>query len=167
MPEPPTNQLHRDASGKFAPGKSGNPRGRPAGSGSSPGVRLRRLIAQHGDELVSVLVEQAKQGDVTAAVALLDRCVSRLRPMSEPVAVDLTGDRQSVAERLLQGVSVGELSTETASELLSLVGSAQPADAAIQPIDYEKLDALYDKAMKEAAVMQARVEAEREAGLRG
>lgn len=167
MPEPPSNQRPRDANGKFIRGASGNPRGRPTGSGSSPGVRLRRLIAQHGDELVSVLVEQAKQGDTTAAVALLDRCVSRLRPMSEPVAVDLTGDRQAVAERLLQGVSAGELSTETASELLRLIGSAQPVDATIQPINFDKLDELYDRAMREAAATQARVEAERDAGLRG
>lgn len=157
----------RDASGKFPPGRSGNPRGRPPGSGSSPGVRLRRLIAQHGDELVQALIEQAKKGDVTAAVALLDRVVARLRPMSEPVGIDVTGDRQAVADRLLQAVSAGELSTETASQLLALVAGAQPPDTSLTPIDYEKLDALYDKAMKEAAEMQARVESEREAGLRG
>ena len=166
MPEPPTNQ-RRDASGKFVPGKSGNPRGRPAGSGSSPGVRLRRLIAQHGDELVQALIGQAKRGDTVAAVALLDRVVARLRPMSEPVGIDVTGDRQAVADRLLQAVSAGELSTETASQLLALVAGAQPPDTSLTPIDYEKLDALYDKAMKEAAEMQARVESEREAGLRG
>ena len=166
MPEPPTNQ-RRDASGKFVPGKSGNPRGRPAGSGPSPGVRLRRLIAQHGDELVQALIEQAKQGDTVAAVALLDRCVARLRPMSEPVAVDLTGDRQAVADRLLQAVSAGEISTETGAELLALVGSAQPADTSITPIDFDKLDELYNRAMQASDADQARIEAERLAGLRG
>ena len=87
MPEPPANQRQRDTAGRFRAGASGNPKGRPTGSGSSPGVRLRRLIAQHGDELIKALVRQAKQGDVTAAVALLDRCVARLRPMSEPLLI--------------------------------------------------------------------------------
>ena len=166
MPEPPTNQ-RRDASGKFVPGKSGNPKGRPTGSGSSPGVRLRRLIAQHGDELVQALIGQAKQGDTVAAVALLDRVVARLRPMSEPVGIDVTGDRQAVADRLLQAVSAGELSTETASELLALVGSAQPPDTSITPIDFDRLDELYNKAMQASDADQARIEAERMAGLRG
>ena len=166
MPEPPTNQ-RRDASGKFVPGKSGNPKGRPTGSGSSPGVRLRRLIAQHGDELVQALIGQAKQGDTVAAVALLDRVVARLRPMSEPVGIDVTGDRQAVADRLLQAVSAGELSTETASELLALVGSAQPADTSITPIDFDKLDELYNRAMQASDADQARIEAEKLAGLRG
>ncbi|NVZ07685.1 hypothetical protein HW932_00235 [Allochromatium humboldtianum] len=166
MPEPPTNH-QRDANGKFVPGASGNPKGRKPGSGSSPGVRLRRLIAQHGDELVRALIKQAKQGDTVAAVALLDRCVARLRPMSEPVSIDVTGDRQAVADRLLQAVSAGELSTETASELLALVGSARPPDTSITPIDFDKLDELYNKAMQASDAEAARIEAERLAGLRG
>lgn len=167
MPEPPANQRQRDTAGRFRAGASGNPKGRPTGSGSSPGVRLRRLIAQHGDELIKALVRQAKQGDVTAAVALLDRCVARLRPMSEPVDIDVTGNRQAVADRLLAAVSAGELSTETASELLAMVDNAQPEDATIMPIDFDKLDEIYNRAMAASDAEAARIEAERLAGLRG
>lgn len=165
MPEPSTNPKRAEG-GKFLPGRSGNPRGRPPGSGSSPGVRLRRLIAEHGEQLVKALIEQAKKGDTAAAVALLDRCIARLRPMSEPVMVDVTGDRQAVADRLMIAVSAGELSTETAGELLALIDRASSPEKALQMPDLDKLNEMYDRALREAEADQARIVAERLAGLR-
>ena len=128
---------------------------------------MRRLIGEHGETIVGALVKKAQEGDVQAALGLLDRVLPRVRPISEPITLDLAGSRQEIADRLLAAVSAGEIGTETGAELLALVGSAQPVDATIQPINFDRLDELYDRAAKETAAMQARVEAEREAGLRG
>lgn len=70
MPETPTTP--RDGRGKFVPGASGNPRGRPRGSGPATGVRLRRLVAEHAEGLIGTLIAKAKRGDVNAAIALLE-----------------------------------------------------------------------------------------------
>jgi len=69
---PPASQP-RDSAGRFSPGVSGNPSGRPKGSGT-----LARAIRQaYGRdrvlEILEVLRGKALEGDTTAARLYLDR----------------------------------------------------------------------------------------------
>jgi hypothetical protein len=61
--------------GRFAPGRSGNPRGRPPGSRNGGGLaaRLDKMVAVEAVRLVQGLLERAKAGDASAAAVLLAR----------------------------------------------------------------------------------------------
>ena len=63
----------RTAAGRYLPGTSGNPRGRPRGSGRGLAARLDRLVAAAAEGIVAGLVERAKAGDADAAAVLLRR----------------------------------------------------------------------------------------------
>src|SRR5215207_6317623 len=70
---------------RWAPGQSGNPKGRPKGSRNRASLLLEHLI--EGEAVVRALLAAAKGGDVPAARALLDRLVP---PRKErPVKVGL------------------------------------------------------------------------------
>jgi hypothetical protein len=136
---------------KFAPGQSGNPRGRPKGKGTSPATILRRSIEAFAPELIATLRKAAQDGDVTAAVALLDRALPKLRSAPAPVTIPLTGERDDVTERILLAVADGEIAAADGSELLTLVRQALGEEPPrFEPIDREKLDAIYAAAMARA-----------------
>src|SRR4029453_18800390 len=72
---------------RWAPGQSGNPKGRPKGSRNRASLLLQHLIEGEGEAVVRALIAAAKGGDVSAARALLDRLVP---PRKErPVKVTL------------------------------------------------------------------------------
>jgi hypothetical protein len=52
-------------------GKSGNPRGRPVGTGRVE--EYRKLLEPHVPDLLAVLVEKASGGDLAALRLVLDR----------------------------------------------------------------------------------------------
>jgi hypothetical protein len=60
---------------RWAPGQSGNPKGRPKGSRNRASLLLEHLIEGEGEAVVQALLTAAKSGDVSAARALLDRLV--------------------------------------------------------------------------------------------
>src|SRR3954463_44237 len=59
--------------GRYQPGQSGNPLGRPAGSRNRATLLLADLIDGEGEDIVRALVTAAKSGDVSAGRTLLDR----------------------------------------------------------------------------------------------
>lgn len=75
-PDDPANaggEEGRRRDGRFRPGRSGNPRGRPAGSRPAALLRLDALAAGAAEELVNRLILDAKAGDREAAIAVLAR----------------------------------------------------------------------------------------------
>jgi hypothetical protein len=104
-------------------GTSGNPDGRPPGSG--PAAAVRRAIADDVPEIIARLAELAKGGDVQAARVLLDRVVPTLR--AEAVAVTVPGlDAGSIAERAqaaLEAAGRGEMSPDTSAALVGALAS--------------------------------------------
>jgi hypothetical protein len=59
----------------FPKGKSGNPKGRPQGSRNKATIALEALISGEAERVVQTMIEAAKNGDVAAAKALLDRLI--------------------------------------------------------------------------------------------
>ena len=108
----------------WKPGESGNPKGRPKGSGLTG--ELRKAIADHATDIVAALVERALAGDVSAARALLDRVVPAYKAEAAPVQVPGLGAAESLAERadsVLQAAGNGTLAPDTAAALVAAVGA--------------------------------------------
>lgn len=108
----------RSSSGKFLPGHSGNPAGRPRGSRNSPRLRLDDDIAS----ITDVIVGKALDGDVAAAKLLMDRIFPRLRSAAAPITVDLPRDAGPLpmAASVLRAALAGEIPPDTAAQLVGI-----------------------------------------------
>jgi len=105
-------------------GTSGNPKGRPKGSGLAG--ELRKAIASRADDIVAALVGKALEGDVSAARALLDRVLPSLKAEAAPVHVPGLAGAGSLAERaesVLQAVGAGDVPPDVAAALVAAVGA--------------------------------------------
>ena len=112
----------KPAAGKWAPGQSGNPRGRRPGTGKV--AELREAIAGHVPDIVARLVEQAKGGDTQAARLLLERVVPPLRTAEAPAPLALAGSTLAGQGRaVLAAVAAGELAPSQGAALLGALGT--------------------------------------------
>lgn len=111
--------ITRVAGGKFAPGKSGNPAGRP----KSESAQVRAKLQAHGAEVAAVVLEQALSGDMHAAKLILDRIAPPLRACSEPVHVAIPEGATIVqtAQAVLSAAAAGQLPPDTAVQLIGAV----------------------------------------------
>ena len=115
--------------GRFEPGKSGNPGGRPP---RRPGdlTSLRATIAEAAPAIIKALVEAASKGDVAAARVLLERTVPIYRPEHLPVDVTVTG--ATAAQRANEIVSLaltGQIAPDVARLLVDTLSTAANASA--------------------------------------
>jgi hypothetical protein len=101
----------------FAPGKSGNPAGRPPGR--SPTAKLRRIIEQEAPAIIAALIQRAKEGDTQAAVALISRVLPPIRAIEAPAHALPMASLEDAPEAVLAALSAGTLTAEQASTLAS------------------------------------------------
>lgn len=108
---------------RWQPGQTGNPNGRPRGSGEV--ARLREAISVHVPKIIEQLVEQAKGGDLQASRLLLERVFPPVKASEQPVELDL-GESDSLtskANAILHAAANGHLAPSQAAQLISAVGS--------------------------------------------
>jgi len=112
----------RNTKGQFVKGLSGNPAGRPR---TSLGHRVRERVAAHLDELVDLLLDKAREGDVQAARTLLERCAPSLRPeeAAVQVAVPPGADLTATGRALIDAAVAGEVAPGQAAALVGAVGA--------------------------------------------
>jgi len=92
-------------------GQSGNPNGRPRKSQRSM-AQLRSQISEHLPDVIEVLANAAKEGDVQAARILVERCVPSMRALDQNINVN-DSVRSISDEELLGLMNEFELGTET------------------------------------------------------
>lgn len=103
----------------FQPGHSGNPRGRPTGSGRL--TSLRTGLENALPEILDVLIDRAKEGDVQAARLLLERAIPPLRPVSAPLSLPKSSTLGERGESALDAVMSGRLPADQGLTLLSAI----------------------------------------------
>ena len=109
--------------GRWKKGESGNPSGRKPGTGKV--ARLRDIIATHVPEIISQMVNKAKEGDVQAAKLLLERVIPPLKSMEQSVSLTLP-ENATLSEQgqtIIQSVATGVLTPDQGQALLSGLGS--------------------------------------------
>ena len=108
--------------GRFVPGKSGNPAGRPRGSKAR--VSLRTLLEANGVEIVEKCLEMALSGDGAALRLCLDRILPSLRPIEQTTTFSLpTENLSDQGRQVLACVARGELSPGQGAQILSSIGT--------------------------------------------
>ena len=108
--------------GRWKTGESGNPKGRPKGSGQV--AQLRSAIAGRVPEILDKLMRQALEGDTSAARLLLERVVAPLKAAEQPQALALPdGSLTAQGRAVLRSVASGELAPTQGAALLAGIGT--------------------------------------------
>jgi hypothetical protein len=109
----------RDASGRFLPGRSGNPAGKKPGT-RNRATEIREMLAA-GEEMAvaRTVIDKAKSGDAVAARFLLGLICPRPRPRGRAIALALpdgarAGDTVAAFNATLQAMAAGEITPDEA-----------------------------------------------------
>lgn len=106
--------------GRFRPGQSGNPSGRPRGAVSP----VTRLIRESSLDVVATVIDAAKGGDMQAAALILSRGVPTLKASHEPVELITAAEfeqmtTQQRAEAILAAAVSGRVAPDVAQQLIA------------------------------------------------
>jgi len=105
---------------KFVKGRSGNPKGKPPGSGELQ--KLRASIAGDIPGILVGLVNAAKAGDVQAARLILDRVLPPLKAAEATQPLSLpNGTLTEQGRAVLASVAAGELAVGQGAQLLGAI----------------------------------------------
>jgi hypothetical protein len=122
----PAKRGKKQGAGRFKPGESGNPNGRPAGSRNKVSLAIDELLDGDAEKLTRKAISMALAGDMTA----MRLCLDRLAPprKDRPVLFDLppittTADVVKASAALLQAVASGDLTPSEAADLGKLVAA--------------------------------------------
>ncbi len=104
-------------------GQSGNPAGKPAGSGALQ--KLRASIAADVPEILAGLIAAAKAGDVQAARLILERVLPPVKAIEQAVELSLPdgGTLTAQGRAVLSAVASGDLAPGQGAQLLAAIGS--------------------------------------------
>ncbi len=119
--------------GRFQKGQSGNPAGRRKGVPNKVSRKVIERIAEHGDELLDVVIAQALDGDMTALKLCLERLCPPQKEMPLP-AVKLPDiaqpeDLPKATQALVQAGASGAM---TASALVAMTAVVRAHVDAVQ-----------------------------------
>lgn len=119
----------RSGGGRFKPGVSGNPKGRPKGSRDPRTVILAQLLDVDGAAVVGQLIEQAKAGTPWAVRLVIERLLPR---HERRVSVDIPAvtDAESVGAAIAAVIDLaadGQLTIEEARGFLGLIEQQRKA----------------------------------------
>ena len=111
----------RGPKGRFSPGASGNPQGRP----KSEVIALRQSLADGAADVVTVILTAARAGDMQAAKIVLDRLLPPLKATAQAVHLALpeTASPLDIARAILAATASGTLAPDIAAQLVTAVGT--------------------------------------------
>jgi hypothetical protein len=105
---------------RFKPGKSGNPGGRPVGSGNL----IRAQLTEAWHEIRPILLQKALDGDMAAIRIVAERVCPPIKSSEAAVPIKLpSGSLTERATAVLDALAEGDLNTTQASQLMQALGS--------------------------------------------
>jgi hypothetical protein len=113
-----------EQNGRFKPGQSGNPAGRPRGALNKTTLAVQALLYGEAEELTRKAIEMAKGGDTVAMRLCLERILPPRRDVS--VNIDLTvirniDDAIAAQNTILAAVSHGDITPAEANSLSPII----------------------------------------------
>jgi len=112
--------------GRFKPGQSGNPNGRPKGARHKTTLAIEKLLDGEAEDITRKAIERAKEGDM-AAIRI---CLDRLAPPRKDRHILFTlrkmeraSDAADASAAIVEAASSGELTPSEAGELMKIVES--------------------------------------------
>lgn len=115
---------------RFKPGQSGNPNGRPRGSGAVGKLREDLMKAWEGqaedgsDGIRAKLIEQAKAGEAWAIRIVAERVCPPIKASDAPTEIELAGETLTdKAKAVLEAMSRGDIAPAQAAQLLQGIGA--------------------------------------------
>ena len=133
----------RKQGGKFTPGKSGNPAGKPAGARHKVTQAIEALLEGQHAALTQTAIDKALQGDGVALRLCLDRLAPPRKdsPISFKLPAILTAaDIVAASAALLAAVAGGEVTPDEAGRVMALISAHR---AIVETADLvARLDAL-------------------------
>lgn len=132
-------QRGRGGGRPFQPGRSGNPKGRPAGRRNKATLLLEAITDSDLEAIQAKVIEKAKAGDLTAAKLIFDRLAPQ--PKSRAVPIDLPTIGQwhgnetvlRAYREILDSITNGDVSPGEALQLVSLVELQRTAVMELRP----------------------------------
>ena len=116
--------------GRFKPGQSGNPAGRPKGARHATTLAIEALLDGEAEAITRKVIDAAKAGDIVAIRLVLDRiCPPR---KSRPINIELadianTAGVSFAQQQVLDAVSKGDLLLDEAQALSGLIEARRKA----------------------------------------
>ncbi|AJR22518.1 DUF5681 domain-containing protein [Sphingobium sp. RSMS] len=114
----------RKQGGRFKPGVSGNPAGKPAGARHKITRAIEALLDKDHEALTRKAIEKALEGDMVA----LRLCLDRLAPPRKdaPVSIALpavrsAADAVEASAAILASVAAGEITPDEAGRVMALL----------------------------------------------
>ena len=118
----------RDQQGRWMVGASGNPLGRPSGTGHV--ARLRAELAEELPGILESLIRQAKGGDVAAIRVILDRVIPPLKAVEAPLSLELPeGGYATQGRAIVASAASGEVSAQEAAQLVAAIANLARVEA--------------------------------------
>lgn len=118
------NTVKRVTGGKFAPGESGNPAGRPPGSRNERTEFLDALLGDDGELIVKQLVDAAKEGNPWAVRLAVERLIPEHGPRRVNVKLGLVDSALAVTAAVADVIALaagGSITLQDARAFLTLI----------------------------------------------
>jgi hypothetical protein len=106
----------------YKPGQSGNPAGRPKGSGDKVLAAMREPLRAHGPALIDQAIAMAKDGNEAMIKLCIDRVLPVLKSADRCVIIEGIDERPSLldkAQLITESAMTGRITPAEASTLLT------------------------------------------------